>query len=194
MANDPALVEEELLHHLADYRKGHYEYSKYFYEGDIVRAYASGKFFVLRGALKSGDWAIIAILLLPSFFLLKDNTPSLVTLSIVMALFIPFFFLKYGSKLVMGPRGFIKFNIFGKKVFLWQEVVEIQGKLQNWTMILKVFFIDGTKCKCNTHFYSKKEFPRDFPNNFFRLFKVYSGVSDQFASTQMSFGLGDIPL
>ncbi len=194
MVDDLTVVEVELLHQLANYRKGNYQYGKYRYEGDIIRARTSGKIFLLRGALKSGDWGLIAICLVPTPFLLIDPVPSLVTLSIVMALFIPLFFLKYGSTLVIGPRGFIKFNLFGKKVFLWQEVVEIRGELQNWTMILKGFFIDGTKCKCNSHFYTKKEFPHDFPKNFYRLFKVYSGVSDQFASTQTSFGLGDIPL
>ncbi len=194
MAYDPALLEEELLQQLAEYKAGHYQYGKYRYEGDIAHAYKSGKTFVLRGALKAADWLIIAFLLVPALILLLKFAAELVTLSIVFALFIPLFLLKYFNKLIVGPNGFCKINMFGRKVFRWQEVVEILGLSQGFTMLVKVILVDGKKCQVSTYPYSRKEFPRDFANNLFRLFKVYSGVSGQFASTQTSFGLGDIPL
>ncbi len=194
MVYDPALFEEELLQQLAEYRAGHYQYGKYRYEGDIAHAYKSGKIFVLRGGIKAADWGIIAFLLVPTLILVLKFTPELVPLSIVFAAFIPLFLLKYANTLIIGQAGFCKISLFGRKVFLWQEAVELRGELKNWTMIVKVFFIDGKKCQCSNYFYARKEFPHDFPNNLYRLFKVYSGVSDQFASTQTSFGLGDIPL
>ncbi len=188
------VVEEKLLQHLADYQHGHYQYGKYRYEGDLVRARASGKNFVLRGAIKAADWGIIAVLLVPTLILVLKFASELVTLSIVFAAFIPLFLLKYANTLIIGLEGFCKINLFGRKVFLWQEAVELRGELKNWTMVVKVVFIDGKKCQCSNYFYTRKEFPHDFPNNLYRLFKVYSGISDQFASTQWSFGLGDIPL
>ncbi len=193
MTYDPALVEQDLLQHLANYRKGHYQFGKYRYEGDIAHACSAGKTFVLRGAIKAADWGVIAFLLVPALILVLKFTPELVTLSIVFAAFIPLFLLKYANTLVIGQEGFCKISLFGRKVFLWQEAVEIRGELKNWTMVVRIFFIDGKKCHCSSYFYTRDEFPHDFPNNLFRLFKVYSGISAQFASTQTSFGLGDIP-